>query len=67
MGKQFNKEEKERIDENIHLILSETKHRFEHQKEAWRDLSKKVFYLLGFISLFVGFIIADDLTKKLQA
>jgi hypothetical protein len=57
----YSEREKERIKENIQLIVEESKFRFNNQKEAWNDLDKKVFYLLSFISLFVGFIIVNNL------
>jgi hypothetical protein len=58
---EYNDKQRERIKENVHLLLNETKFRFNNQKEAWNDLDKKVFFLLGFLSLFVSFIIVDNL------
>src|SRR3989338_3957037 len=61
MVEKYSGKERERITENIKLIVEEEKFRFNNQKEAWNDLDKKVFYLISFVSLFFGFIIANGL------
>jgi len=61
MNKKYTKRESNRITENINNILKESKFRFNNQNEAWNDLDKKIFYMLGFASLFIGFIIVNDL------
>jgi len=62
----FNKKENKRIAENVSLILKESRFRFNIQKEAWNDLDKKTFYLISFISIFVGFIVVNDLFKLFE-
>jgi len=62
----YSKEQKARITENINLIINESKFRFNNIKEAWNDLERKMFYLLGFISIFVTFIIVNNLFNLLE-
>lgn len=63
--KTFTSRERDRIDENLDLILIEAKARFNNQKDAWNDLDRKVFYMLGFVSIFVGFIVSNNLLDML--
>lgn len=54
-------EKQDRVKENLNYILDESKFRFNSTKEAWRDLETKAFVLLGFVPLFIGFIVVNDL------
>ena len=63
MPREYTKKQKERISQNLDLILQEARIRFENQKEVWDNRNKKTFYLLGFVSLFVGFIVVNGLLE----
>lgn len=61
MVKKYSISEKARITENANLILREAVISFNNQKEVWNDIDKKVFYILGFTSVFITFILVNDL------